>query len=489
MNYITNQSDQIIAADDSLLRLLNVESIEELTKQIILGNINFTTLSKQSISIGIEGQTYTFNSHTSILSSMVGSLNLITLEEVTEDSSFIPASDNSSSMDIDKEDTDFEADEAFTFIKEEETPETFISPEEPTLSYDDEIDILSDTDKIEELPTQEAEHPPKTEIKEEPDDALFDLVIPQVPEDTIDEISLPQSEDLVQADNTAPLDTTPIVIDIEKISDTIGISPEDYTLFLDEYIDTAISLEDDLKSPDNEKRSSAIESLMQLSTVLQLPFVNEIMTEISLQPSGNQAETLESFYAILARFVTHGNSIIPQENIQKEPTLNESVSKEPFLDNLILEEPEAKEETILKEVAPEEESSATLETEDKRYDRIDLDNIQPIHFDFQMEKAANDLSLPVELIEEFVHDFIEQAHTETQKMLAAYEKGDLDTIQKAGHMLKGASSNLRINALSDTLYEIQFCDDMTKMKDFIKHYWGHFLSFEQQINNLPSKRN
>jgi len=99
-----------------------------------------------------------------------------------------------------------------------------------------------------------------------------------------------------------------------------------------------------------------------------------------------------------------------------------------------------------------------------------------------MEAAANDLSLPVELIEEFVHDFLEQAHIETDKMLEAYEKGDLDTIQKIGHLLKGTASNLRINPLSDTLYEIQFCEDSNNLEKLIKEYWGHFLSFETQIN-------
>jgi hypothetical protein len=94
------------------------------------------------------------------------------------------------------------------------------------------------------------------------------------------------------------------------------------------------------------------------------------------------------------------------------------------------------------------------------------------------------LSLPVDLIEEFVHDFIEQAHIETQKMLKAYEKGDLDTIHKIGHLLKGTSSNLRINALSDTLYKIQFCEDINSLEHSIKDYWGHFLSFEIQINAL-----
>ena len=71
-------------------------------------------------------------------------------------------------------------------------------------------------------------------------------------------------------------------------------------------------------------------------------------------------------------------------------------------------------------------------------------------------------------------------------MLEAYEKGDLDAIQKIGHLLKGASSNLRINALSDTLYEIQFCEDSTNLEAYIKAYWGHFLSFETQIDVISN---
>jgi HPt (histidine-containing phosphotransfer) domain-containing protein len=115
---------------------------------------------------------------------------------------------------------------------------------------------------------------------------------------------------------------------------------------------------------------------------------------------------------------------------------------------------------------------------------IDLEGIKPKHFDFQLEEAANDLSLPVELIEEFVLDFIEQAKEETTKMLEAYKKGDLDAIQKIGHLLKGTSSNLRIKPLADTLYKIQFCEDSSQLEQLIKDYWAHFLSFEIQIKTI-----
>ena len=71
-------------------------------------------------------------------------------------------------------------------------------------------------------------------------------------------------------------------------------------------------------------------------------------------------------------------------------------------------------------------------------------------------------------------------------MLTAYEKGDLDAIQKIGHLLKGASGNLRINTLSDTLYQIQFCEDSSKLENYIKNYWGHFLSFENKIDMISN---
>ena len=71
-------------------------------------------------------------------------------------------------------------------------------------------------------------------------------------------------------------------------------------------------------------------------------------------------------------------------------------------------------------------------------------------------------------------------------MLESYKEGDLESIQKIGHLLKGASSNLRINALSDTLYKIQFCEDSSQLEPLIKDYWAHFLSFEHQIKMLSN---
>jgi len=474
MYYIMNQTDQIIAADDSLLELLCIESIDELTKQIILGDVHFTSLTHERIELVTSNNTLTYTTQTSSLSSMLGNLRLVHLissieeEEEEEEISTLTLPDDEI---------------LFTPMPEEENNKEENVEEEvesPVVEIDDLISIKDsisiddeplvsprETDNFTLLDTSLTEEPLTiSEEKEISDDALFDLTIPNAPEETIDEIFLEDTETLtdesLSIENDTPVvhDTTPIIIYIDTVSESIGISSEDYNTFLNEYIDTAISLESDLQSTDQTTRSSAIGTLTQLADVLELPSVNDIIFQLNILPPEKSKETIESFYATLSRLTTE------DENVTDAETLTE------------------KEPSIVHEHINTEAPKVGLENNEEGFGTITLDGIKPIHFDFQLEEAANDLSLPVELIEEFVHDFIEQAHIETEKMLVAYEKGDLDAIQKIGHLLKGASSNLRINALSDTLYQIQFCEDSTQLEDFIKQYWGHFLSFEQQIDVL-----
>jgi len=427
MYYIVNHTQHIIAADNSLLELLSLESIDELYTQIALGDIKFTT-SNDDVTITTTGETHSYQIKNHTLSGMLGDITLIEVypsEETTES-----VKDEISIID----------DEPITFSDPiQEEAETV----EEKISFDDEpFDLMPEVIEVEE----------KTDDKISFDDEPFDL-ISDTEETITEEVTTTETED----------DTSPIVIDAESISQDIGISTDDYNNFLNEYIDTALTLEKDLGS-EEETRSNAISTLSHLSNVLHLPIVTNIIEQIKATSSDSQNTLIKSLYATLARLTTTQTEVI------------EKVTTE-TIENIA-------EETIAEtqEEKPNIETSISSES----FGTIDLSDVQPIHFDFQMEAAANDLSLPVELIEEFVNDFIEQAHTETDKMLEYYEKGDLDAIQKIGHLLKGTASNLRINPLADTLYEIQFCEDSNNLEKLIKEYWGHFLAFETQIN-LSSK--
>jgi len=332
--------------------------------------------------------------------------------------------------------------------------------------------------------TPEASSPKAEEPKEE---EHLELLLPNESDTIIEKIE-PQEEDPLL---TSAHETTPILIDIDKVSEEIGISHEDYNTFLNEYIDTALTLEEDLRGALETPCSEAVNTLSHLSNVLQLPLVTEIVTTIGEQTPPQKSAYVDAFYATLGRLTTAvpATPTTPSVALDLEPaTLTQAVEESlhevavaPAPTPEPTPDPVAPVTEIIEEVTPEPEVE-----EPQGFGTLNLDDVKSIHFDFQMEQAANDLSLPVELIEEFVGDFIGQAHEETQKMLDAYERGDLDTIQKIGHLLKGTSSNLRIDPLADTLYEIQFCEDSSRLEGLIKNYWAHFLSLEAQVNLISN---
>lgn len=490
MYYITNQNNQIIAIDPKLLALLEVENIDDLYRDIALGDILFSSPNEENkITITKAQNKETYDAESTDLSGMLGNITLVQIQTSPEESSITEDElvEKLLGLDVTEEEELSLPDDDLISIKDTDglleddtsvlddsdlnldiTPKEELSLPDDLISIKDTDDLLEDDISVLDDFEEEAKESSATE---ENDDALFDLILPTTPEETIDKITITEDEQVeVAADSQAP-----IIIDVKNISQSIGISTEDYNTFLNEYIDTALSLEEDLQSTQEEKRSNAISILSHLSNVLHLPVVTEIVTQIKNATAESQNTHIESFYTTLGRLTTSQLETVKEETssileIDSDIRIEAIDSADIESIDLFEEEPLSVPED--KPVTPTSESFGT----------IDLDDVKPIHFDFQLEQAANDLSLPVELIEEFVHDFIEQAHTETKKMLEAYEKGDLDTIQKIGHLLKGTSSNLRINPLSDTLYEIQFCEDNSKMEELIKHYWGHFLSLETQIN-------
>ena len=454
MYYITNQTQQIIAADQQLLKLLHVENVNELYKEIVLENIKVST-SENEVTFVTPLTEFTSRMQKHSLSSMLGEMFLVELlndtnseviqNEIVENSEL---STPTLSLDDDILDLDL--------LAQDEEPSINNASEEISLSLDD--DFLLDTDNI-----VLAEPTPAIEINNEDEDELYNLLLPEDGNETINNISAITSEEVVE-------ETTPILIDSVTISQKIGISTDDYQTFLDEYVETTLSLEDDFQNTDEDKFTSAISSTLHLANVLHLPMVTNIVNELKDAPTDKKEEVTKSLYNTIARLTT--KNVSSDNQLMEESVKPSTMAIE---DDVLSLDIELEPTPSIPEVEPEVEAVQGFGT-------ISLDDVEPIHFDFQTEAAANDLSLPVELIEEFVHDFIEQAHVETKNMLEAYKQGDLDTIQKIGHLLKGTSSNLRITPLADTLYEIQFCEDPTKFEALIKNYWAHFISFETQIN-------
>jgi HPt (histidine-containing phosphotransfer) domain-containing protein len=432
-----------------------MESLQELFTKVAGKQINLTELDNNQIEIHTETKSLTLTKTTYPLSSIVGELTLIRIsesineQETPIDNSFISIVSDKSSDDIELllgEDEDFLKPEEETISTKEEIIQT--EENEDTISFiKQEIEEEQEAEK-----TEEELHEPEEELPEETEETEPIII------DTGDEHAIsflkPETDEepeIAEAEEELPggklpeeelpeerAEIEPIIIDTEKISTLLGISKEEYSEFLNEFIDQSIELEPELREKNSEVQQKALSTLQKLSRILHIPVASEILEHVR-ESSGKTRESLiAEFYNALAKLTIH----VPEVQIETPAPAEEEEISETSICNL------------------------------------DFSGIKPIHFDFRLEEAAEDLSLPVDLIEEFVNDFIEQGHAEKQTFIDACKSGDIKTIQKTGHKLKGAASNLRINPLADTLEEVQFCEERERFEPLLKKYWGQFLAFE-----------
>jgi len=452
MYYIINANSQIVAADQSFLDQLGLNDITQIYQKMNQGDISLE-YKDENLHLKTSNIDEVYQYNKTSLNSLLGELHIVELKESIVNESI---DDKSIVDDVITEDI-FDIEENVDDLSKED-----LSIEED-ITIDDEDFLLDGNFTLEdEISTED-----KTlSLDETADDEMFDLLLTS--DDNAPLISIDKEDEVESSDvkieveskeDEVVLDDSPIVLDVSSLSKTIGLSEDDYKSFLDEYIQTAMDLEKDIQSDDTDKQNSAIQTLQNLSNVLHIPKVNDILNKFK-DKDINKDNIVKELYNVIARITVDSDN---QVDVKPEEKI---VTQEK-----VIEEPSVKADS----------ESSSFESNIVAGHKIDLSGVKPIHFDFSMEQAANELSLPVDLIDEFVHDFIDQAHEETEKMLTAYDEGDLDRVNKIGHLLKGTSSNLRITPLADTLYKIQFCESLDELEPLIKDYWGHFLAFENHI--------
>jgi len=272
-----------------------------------------------------------------------------------------------------------------------------------------------------------------------------------------------------------------IYLDVYKISEEIGLSVNDYKLYLDSFIDQSIIDEERLL----EGNDKVVKNLSNLALTLKIPHINILLLKIQKLSHRERMPLIDKYYTKLALLTLEKpenyedeelDNIVEEDKSQKED--KEEILNARFTDLFKNVESPAKQ---VENNSPEK-SKKTIEKLNVK--QISLDNVPKLPIAYSPQTAADELNLPVVLIEEFVDDFIEQARQDKDHLLTSYYQHDMDNIHELGHKLKGAASNLRINELSDILEEIQFCSDYEKLENLFVKYWGHFLSLEGYMQQL-----
>jgi len=332
-----------------------------------------------------------------------------------------------------------------------------------------------------------------------------------------DEVKVVKLSNIIELKNSTSqiqLNYNPIYLDVNEISDDMGLSVDDYKLYLNSFINQSIVDYDKLLSGDDK----AIKNLSTLALTLKIPNLNILLLKIKKLPKEERPHYIDEYYTKLTLLTIRETPLSERkkkkENIfEKEIlTLDTNEQENDKLDSKFTE--------LMSNIEQEEKSKSKPQPQTKIDDKdlIDLDldledfslnlddellslkdeptnnkskssdtdaivleNAPALPIDYNPKIAADELNLPVVLIEEFVEDFIEQAHHDKDHLLASYYQRDMDNIHELGHKLKGAASNLRINELADVLEEIQFCTEHSKLKGLFIKYWGLFKSLEEYM--------
>jgi HPt (histidine-containing phosphotransfer) domain-containing protein len=180
-----------------------------------------------------------------------------------------------------------------------------------------------------------------------------------------------------------------------------------------------------------------------------------------------------------------------KEETSTETLLQKDLFKDDMLENNPFKDDILKEKKALESFEPlpfKEEITVPKKPQDKpmlgsaQYNAKEQEHLDHHHVDknykFDPQIAANELGLPVDLIEEFIGDFIQQAYDFKDDLFEASAKGDFANLHILSHKLKGVAANLRIEDAFETLGIINTSNDISEIDANLKYYYNIILKLE-----------
>ncbi len=117
---------------------------------------------------------------------------------------------------------------------------------------------------------------------------------------------------------------------------------------------------------------------------------------------------------------------------------------------------------------PEEEDKSTPSTSETA---VEEDDGFDYSYNYDPQVASDELGLPIDLIEEFIQDFIAQAKEFKDELYSSLDDGDLDNIKILSHKLKGVAANLRIEDAFNTLSIINTSSDISEVEKYLHIFY------------------
>jgi len=148
--------------------------------------------------------------------------------------------------------------------------------------------------------------------------------------------------------------------------------------------------------------------------------------------------------------------------VTQEPQIATEVALDEFIkpqeDDIVEDDFKLDIDVTQEEVLQEQPTSIQVEVKEDEDDGYDSSYI------YDPNVASGELGLPVDLIEEFIEDFIAQAKEFKDDLYGALENSDMDRLKIQSHKLKGVAANLRIENAFNVLTIINSSSDVPEIQ-------------------------
>ena len=117
-------------------------------------------------------------------------------------------------------------------------------------------------------------------------------------------------------------------------------------------------------------------------------------------------------------------------------------------------------------------------------DEINQDNNINETYEYDPKIASNELGLPIDLVQEFIQDFISQSYSFKTELYNSVSSFDLHKAKLLTHKLKGVAANLRIQDALNLLTKINLSDDVTELSNDLDNF---YVIITNLSNNSPDE--
>lgn len=211
-------------------------------------------------------------------------------------------------------------------------------------------------------------------------------------------------------------------------------------------------------------------------TSLQEPGLLDVPIDSSHALELPQDEAIEDVLANIPTSSTFDEPDFKDDFTQESQKVTLDLDMDIFKSEPEIEKPQIKEVPKAPQ-APTPQPTATVATSagSSIFTPDELEHIKELEvssdYTFDPSVAANELGLPVDLIEEFIGDFIYQAHEFKDELFESLDNSDINNLRILSHKLKGVAANLRIEDAFESLAIVNTSDDMVAISASLKYLY------------------